>query len=79
MVVGVLPIELRISLLHRLARAMGDLTIPSVHEITHNCQQDFIRDRGPLLEGGGEGKGGWPEGFMGKGGICGSATLLRLL
>ena len=68
MVAGVLPIELPIPLLHRLARAMGDLTIPSVHEATHNRQQDFIRDRGPLLEGWMRGKGRLDRWIHGEGG-----------
>ena len=68
MVAGVLPIELPIPLLHRLARAMGDLTIPSVHEATHNCQQDFIRDRSLLLEGWMRGKGRLARWIHGEGG-----------
>ena len=41
-VAGMLAMELPVSLLHQLARAIGDLTILSVHESTHDCHQHFI-------------------------------------
>ena len=56
MVAGVLLIELPISLLHQLARA------------THNCQQNFIWDRGPLLEGWMRGNGRLARQIRGEGG-----------
>jgi len=55
-VAGVLRIELPISLLHQLARA------------THNCQQDFIWDRGPLLKGWIRGNGRLARQIRGEGG-----------
>ena len=51
MVVGILATELSISLLHRLARAIVDLTILLVHEAIQDCHHYFIWDRSLLLEG----------------------------